>query len=237
MLRVRPVVSTAHAEAWVELLLGMGLAELPHGISGERCLAADSGRVIIRRAPAFSIELGFEVRDLEKFAQWTRSDGTEVLLRVSGAGPVGHITAEDRLEFTATPVDATLTAGSGQAAALASLGVLAVWHTPDVPGAAQTLRNIGARESPGGQGLSGAHFRAKNGGYVDLRAAGGTGVELEFGVDGDAGQLAARLGAAGRQSRLAAGAHGRILLVPHPDGGELRVAERHHHAHGGAARE
>ncbi|WP_411734662.1 hypothetical protein [Paeniglutamicibacter sp.] len=244
MLRVRPVLNTPHAGAWAEMLLSLGLAELDYATAGERCFAADSGRVVVRTAPAFAIELGFEVRDLDKFAQWTRSDGTEVLLLPAAgtpgtpdAGLVGQITADDQLVFTATPVDAGVTAGSGLEAARAPLGVLAVWNTPDLPGAAQTLRNIGARDSPISQGGSGTHFRAKNGGYVDLRASGSAGVELEFGIDGDPGELAARLAAAGRQPRFAAGAHSRILLVPHPDGGDLPIAERHHHADGRAARE
>ncbi|MFL4474250.1 hypothetical protein ACIPVK_09650 [Paeniglutamicibacter sp. MACA_103] len=236
MLRVRPVVNTAHAAAWAELLLALGLAELRHDTAGERCFAAASGRVVIRPAQAFAIDLGFEVRDLEKFAQWTRSDGTEVLLRRAEAGPIGHITADDGLEFTATPVDANVTAGSGPAPA-GSLGVLAVWNTPDVTGSAQTLRNIGAVQSPGGPGAPGAHFRAKHGGYVEVRAAGTAGVDLEFGIHGDAGELAARLAAAGLDSRFAAGAHGRTLLVPHPDGGDLRITERHHPADGRAPRE
>lgn len=237
MLRVRPVVNTGHAAAWAELLLAIGLADLPHGTSGERCFAAGSGRVLLRTAPSFAIELGFEVRDLDKFAQWTRSDGTEVLLRTTDAGPIGHITADDRLEFTATPVNAGVTAGSGLQSTPGSLGVLAVWNTPDVPGSAQTLRNIGAIQSPGGPGALDAHFRAKHGGYVDLRPAAATRVDLELGIDGDAGHLAARLEAAGLRPRFATGTHGRTLLVAHPDGGDLRVAERHHHAQGPAPRE
>jgi hypothetical protein len=237
MLRVRPVVGTPHAGAWAELLLALGLTELPADTDGERRLAAGSGRVLIRPAPAFTVTLGFEVRDLDKFAQWTRGDGTEVLLRTSDAGPIGHITADDRLEFTATPVDANVTAGSGLHSTPGSLGVLAVWNTPDVPGSAQTLRNIGAIQSPGGQGASGAHFRAKHGGYVDLRPAAATGVDLEFGIDGDAGPLAARLEAAGLRPRFATGTNGRTLLVAHPDGGDLLVAERHHHAQSPALRE
>lgn len=244
MLRVRPVVGSPHAEAWTELLLSLGLAELEHATAGERCFAAGSGRVAVRPAPAFSVELGFEVRDLDKFAQWTRSDGTEVLLRPAAGTPgtpdaelVGQITADDQLVFTATPVDAGVTAGSGLEAARASLGVLAVWNTPDLPGSAQTLRNIGAKDSPLGQGGSGTHFRAKHGGHVELRFAGATGVELEFVIDGEAGELAARLAGAGEQMRFPEGAQGRILLVSHPDGGELRVIEHLHQADGGGLRE
>lgn len=237
MLRVRPVVGTPHAGAWAELLLALGLAELRHDISGERCLAADSGRVLIRTAPAFAVTLGFEVRDLDKFAQWTRSDGTQVLLQATETGRIGHITADDRLEFTVTPVDAGITAGSGLQALPGSPGVLAVWNTPDVQGSAQTLRNIGAKQSPGGQGSPGARFRAKNGGFVDLRAAEATGVELEIGILGGTGPLAARLEAAGFQPRFTAGSRGRTLLVPHPDGGDLRVAERHHDGPGPGPRE
>lgn len=236
MLRVRPMVNTGHAAAWAELLLALGLAELPHEPSGERCFAAGSGRVLLRTAPSFAIELGFEVRDLERFAQWTRSDGTGVLVRDAAHGPVGHLAAPDGLAFTATPVDARVTAGSGPAAP-GSLGVLAVWHTPDVPGSAQTLRNIGAIQSPGGSGGTGAHFRAKHGGFVDLRAAEATGVGLELGIGGEAGELAARLAAGGHQARFAAGPHGRMLLVRHPDGWDLTIAERRHHADSRAPRE
>lgn len=244
MLRVRPVVGTPHADAWARLLLALGLAELEHAGAGERCFAADSGRVLIRPQPAFTIELGFEVRELDKFAQWTRSDGTEVLVRpgagtnrAAGAGRFGQITAGDGLVFTARPVDAGLTAGSGQEGGSGSLGVLAVWNTPDVPAAARTLRNIGAQESPGHPGSAAAHFRARHGGFVDVRGAAAVGVELEFGIAGEAGELAQRLAAAGHRVRVEAGTHGATLLLAHPEGGVLRVAERLGHAPGDPLRE
>ena len=236
MLRVRPVVRTPQAGAWAQLLLALGLTELGNATAGERCFAADSGRILLSTAPAFAIELGFEVRDLEKFARWTRSDGTEVLLRTAEAGPIGHLSATDKLQFTATPVDANVTAGSGPAVAAGSLGVLALWNTPDVPGSAQTLRNIGAQESPGGPGIPGTHFRAGHGGHVQLRSAITPEVELELGIAGDTGELAARLAAAGFETRFAQGAHGRTLLVQHPDGGELRLAQCHLDADGPAPR-
>lgn len=245
MLRVRPILSTPHEDAWVTLLEALGLQEISVGTQNSapeapqaRCFAADSGRVMLHPSSTFHTSLGFEVRDVEKFAQWTISDGTPVRLETIESAAeepegqiIAHIVAPDGLAFTAVPVDASLTAGTPQASTEsltsdASLSVLALWNTPDVAGSAKTLENIGAK--PDTSSISGtwAQFRAKHGGYVAAHSGSTPSTVLSFEYHGDLASYAAGLREAGFETEIVDEAYGRTLLVAHPDGDQLWINER-----------
>lgn len=245
MLRVRPILSTPHEDAWAALLEALGLQEISVGTQSpvpetprSRCFATDSGRVMLQPASTFGTSLGFEVRDVEKFAQWTISDGTPVRLETvqsAAKEPEGHIIAHmvapDGLAFTAVPVDASLTAGTPQPRTAeftndASLSVLALWNTPDVPGSAKTLENIGAKPDTSSNSGNWAQFRAKHGGYVAAHSGSTPSTVLSFEYDGDLVSYAAGLRDAGYETEIVDEAYGRTLLVAHPDGDQLWINER-----------
>lgn len=245
MLRVRPILSTPHEDAWASLFLALGLQEINVGTqssdpntSRPRYFAAGSGRVMLQPSNTFHTALGFEVRDVEKFAQWTISDGTPVRLEdFTSAGKesegqvIAHIVAPDGLTFTAVPVDPSLTAGTPQAdpatfGDAASLSVLALWNTPDVPGSAKTLENIGAKPDTSSNSGNWAQFRAKHGGYVAAHSGDTANTVLTFEYDGDLASYAAGLQEAGFETEIIDEAYGRTLLVTHPDGDQLWINER-----------
>ena len=251
MLRVRPILSTPHEAAWASLLVALGLQEISAGTqasgpntSRPRCFAAGSGRVMLQPSHTFHTALGFEVRDVEKFAQWTISDGTPVRLEnVSFAGNeseeqvIAQIVAPDGLTFTVVPVDPSLTAGTPQAAPASlgdavSLSVLALWNTPDVPGTVQTLENIGAKSDTSSNSGNWAQFRAKHGGYVAAHSGGTAATVLSFEYDGDLVSYAAGLQEAGFETEIIDEAYGRTLLVAHPDGDQRWINERQTDLHG-----
>lgn len=143
MLRVRPIHHTPHVEEWARLLTTLGLIELPaSGGHGE--FAAAGGKIRLLDSGMPWTELGFEIRDLDKFADWTRSDGTPVTITGDGSSRAGRITGPDGLSFLAEPV----TPGDPSAGTEPGLIVLALWNTPDVSGASATLRNIAPAPTP-----------------------------------------------------------------------------------------
>ncbi|GAA1866692.1 hypothetical protein GCM10009715_12380 [Paeniglutamicibacter psychrophenolicus] len=247
MLRVRPTVHTPHPEAWALLLGEMGLGEItpppatgaPSG-TAQRCFAADSGRILLQESAKPGTELVFEVRDLEKFAQWTIADGTPVDLRTAadGSTALAHITAPDGLEFTALGVDAAVDAGTPrfpqdtETPRPGTLAVLALWNTPDVPGASSTLANIGAKPDTTSNGGAWAQYRAKHGGFVAAHAGASRGIELSLEYSGKLEALADRLSSAGIEAQLVDEAYGRTLLVEHPDGAQLWINERQQDLYG-----
>lgn len=245
MLRVRPVLKTPHEDAWVSLLEALGLQEISIGTQSSdpetprpRCFAADSGRVLLQPSSTFQTFLGFEVRDVQKFAQWTISDGTPVRLETAqsaGQEPeeqvTAHLAAPDGMAFTAVPVDASITAGTPPTSTQdltsgTSLSVLALWNTPDVPGSAKTLENIGAKPDTSSNSGNWAQFRAKHGGYVAVHSGSTPSTVLSFEYDGDLASYAAALRDAGLETDIIDEAYGRTLLVAHPDGDQLWINER-----------
>ncbi|WP_146111956.1 hypothetical protein [Arthrobacter sp. MYb227] len=199
---------------------------------------------MLQPSSTFQTSLGFEVRDVEKFAQWTISDGTPVRLETlqsAAEEPEGHIIAHlvapDGLAFTAVPVDASLTAGTPQPSTAgltsdASLSVLALWNTPDVPGSAKTLENIGAKPDTSSNSGKWVQFRAKHGGYVAAHGGSTPSTVLSFEYDGDLVAYAAGLRNAGFETEIVDEAYGRTLLVAHPDGDQLWINERQSDLHG-----
>lgn len=245
MLRVRPTLHTPHVSLWAQLLTALGLKEMPMlpatcaaPGTGQRCFAADAGRILLQESATFHTELVFEVRDLERFAQWTISDGTPVMMLPAphgdGTRALARITAPDGLSFSALAVDPLATEGTppDTAGAEEQLAVLALWNTPDVPGAQATLANIGAKPDTTSNGGTWAQFRAKHGGFVAAHAGQAPGVELSLEYSGKLEALANRLSAAGFEALLADEAYGRTLLVEHPDGAQLWINERQRDLYG-----
>ncbi|MFF5793140.1 hypothetical protein ACFY5D_13920 [Paeniglutamicibacter sp. NPDC012692] len=237
MLRVRPILHTPHTTEWAALFTALGLGEIRVagndlstglGIPGGRCFAAGSGRILLSESDTFGIQLGFEVRDVQKFAQWTISDGTPVLLRAEGADggavEVAEIVAPDGVSFGARPVDPSITAGTPEAPGLQQhgLAVVARWGTPDAPGAISTLANIGAKpeaDETGGR----ARYRAKHGGYVEVRENHEPAVDFLLECTGAVSVVEERLVQAGYDVLvLDQGPHAG-LSVRHPDSGRLQV--------------
>ncbi|GAA4366901.1 VOC family protein [Paeniglutamicibacter cryotolerans] len=223
MLRVRPIHHTPHVEEWARLLTTLGLIELPaSGGHGE--FAAAGGKIRLLDSGMPWTELGFEIRDLDKFADWTRSDGTPVTITGDGSSRAGRITGPDGLSFLAEPV----TPGDPSAGTEPGLIVLALWNTPDVSGASATLRNIGARPDTTSDAGTWEQFRAKNGGLVAAHAGSEPGAALSFEYAGAAQKLLDILHSRGIDATLVDEAHGRTVLVPDPDGTLLRISERLH---------
>lgn len=235
MLRVRPILRTPHATSWAALFLALGLREISlapearvNDTQQPRCFAANGGRVMLQLSDSFHTDLGFEVRDVEKFAQWTIDDGTPVRLDTQN---IAHIIAPDGLAFTAEPVDPSVTDGTPPPAtetpeSLDSLSVLVLWNTPDIPGVVSTMTNIGAKEDTSSENGNWAQFRAKHGGYIAAHLGNEVRSELSFEYDGALETLGARLQDSGIDSEILDEAYGRTLLVPHPDSGQLWINER-----------
>ncbi|GAA1496660.1 hypothetical protein [Paeniglutamicibacter kerguelensis] len=239
MLRVRPILHTPHAPEWVALLTALGLGEIrvadnglgtALGVAGGRCFAADAGRILVSESDTFGTRLGFEVRDVQKFAQWTISDGTPVLLgteaAAGGSVTIAEIVAPDGVSFSARPVDPLITDGTPQAPDPHphGLAVVACWGTPDVPGAISTLANTGAKPEAANGGPGRARYRAKHGGYVDVTENDVPEAGLSFEYTGSASAMEERLALAGYESSVLEQGPNTVLSVRHPDGGRLRVA-------------
>ena len=240
MLRVRPILHTPHATEWAALLTLLGFRELRVpagdlaaglGVATGRCLASDAGRILLADSESFGIRLGFEVRDVRKFAQWTIGDGTPVRLHTERLGhaavEVADIVAPDGTPFDARPVDPLHTAGTPGPGGPTPGGTAVVvrWGTPDLPGATSTLANIGAKPDVGqasGDGETG-RYRAKHGGYVEVRASREPTLELHLEYTGTAADLERRLVLAGCDIRQPGGGRHAVLSVAHPDSGRLRV--------------
>lgn len=238
MLRVRPILHTPHADEWAALFTALGLGEIrvagtdlatALGVSVGRCFAADAGRILLAESDAFGIQLGFEVRDVQKFAQWTISDGTPVLMATEaaagGAVEVAQIVAPDGVSFNARPVAPLVTAGTPETAGLRphGLAVVARWGTPDVFGATSTLANIGAKPEPANPAEGRARYRAKHGGYVDVHENDLTEIEFSLEYTGSASDLEERLALAGYEVLVLDHGTPMGLSVRHPDDGLLQV--------------
>lgn len=221
MLRVRPIHYTPHVGQWARLLTALGLIELPT-CGGHREFAAVGGKVRLVKSVVPRTELGFEIRDLDKFADWTRSDGTPVTITGDGGSRAGQITGPDGLSFLAEPVEP----GDPSAGAEPNLMVLALWNTPDVAGASATLSNIGARPDIGSDAGTGAQFSAKNGGLVATREGSEPVAALSFEYAGEAGALLGILHSRGLEATLVDEDHVRTILVPDPEGDHVRINER-----------
>ncbi|MFJ6416756.1 hypothetical protein [Paeniglutamicibacter sp. NPDC091659] len=238
MLRVRPILHTPHAAEWAALFTALVLGEIrvagtdlatALGVSGGRCFAADAGRILLADSDSFATRLGFEVRDVQKFAQWTISDGTPVLMETeetaSGSVEVAKIVAPDGVSFSARPVDPLLTAGTPEAPGLEShgLAVVARWGTPNIAGATSTLANIGAKPDAADAATGRARYRAKHGGYVDVRENDVPEVGFTLEYTGAASALEERLARAGYEVLVRDQGPHTVLSVGHPDSGLLQV--------------
>lgn len=218
MLRLRPIHYTDHIDDWARLLEGLGLVR---ALDFGDWLEFDSlhGRVALQRASAADAAggdslLAFEVGNLDEFVRRTRKAGTDVDIRASEYGRTAAMSGPDGLAMIADVEKER----PEPASADASVHVMPVWRTPDVGGAAQTLRNLGAKTLVPGDGWT--QLGAKNGGMVGVHAGTAPGVALSFEYDGDAQQLLERLASAGFSARLDQEAFGRTVKVANPDGGE-----------------
>lgn len=176
MLRVCPVISTPHPQAYAEALTAAGLqrvepaAGLDAGTDApERQLFnSGHGKIAVEYAPAHAIRLEFELRDAAIFVQRTLADGTQAWL----LGGAAQVAAGD-FTFLARPAtDLSLPDLDGD------LSVTAIWTTENPARANTVLANIGAKklhDLPAG----GALFQGKNGGFVRTAAGAGPGVGLQ----------------------------------------------------------
>ncbi|WAH99344.1 VOC family protein [Arthrobacter sp. MMS18-M83] len=219
MLRVRPIQFTSDVAGWKHLLTALGLVCVED--RGDWLeFDAGSGRVALHWASADSPDdgataFGVEVGDLAEFARRTMADGTRAELFDADHGQAVRITAHDGFTFPADKATSHTTSPEADP----GLAVVATWFTPDVPGAAQELRNIGAR--PRNMSTDAADFSTKNGGIMSVRKSPETatgGLAFEYG--GDLAALEARLAAAGVAAALA----GSLLSVATPRGGTISVA-------------
>lgn len=250
MLRVRPILNTPHADAWKHLLVALSMqridgsnpgAQLALGTDRGHCFAAGAGRVLVREAEVFGVALGFEVRDVQRFAEWTISDGTPVALREqpTEGGPVlvAHLAAPDGLAIEARPVDPTLLAGTSATRrpaaeqprtgfTVSALSVVPRWQTPDVPGACSTLENIGAKLSQVNSVGTVASYRAKHGGFVDVFNHSQPRVDLALEYAGPSAIFEEHMAMAGYKALTLEYGDDSTVCIEHPDGGQLQVACR-----------
>lgn len=244
MLRLRPIRTTEHFDAWTRLLKTLGFT-LALDLGDRLEFDSPQGRVALHLASAAGTGVGgtagsgtagsgadadavagsgatrlaFEVGDLDEFARRTREAGTGVVINESSAGRTAVIAAPDGLEMIAAVEK------ERPEPARSPVRVMPVWTTADVDGAARTLRNLGAKTLLTGDGWT--QLRAKNGGFVGVRAGSATGIELAFEYDGDAESLAGLLATAGLATRVTKETTGRTVAVADPDGGaDIRIAER-----------
>lgn len=218
MLRVRPIQFTSDVAGWKHLLTALGLVCV---VDGGDWLEFDagSGRIALRRTSADSPDdgatvFGVEVGDLTEFARRTMADGTRAELFDADHGQAVRVTAQDGFTFLADKAAGRTTSRDADP----GLAVVGTWLTPDVPGAAQELRNIGAR--PRNMSTDAADFSTKNGGILLARSSPETVAgELAFEYDGEPAALEARLSAAG----VAAAMAGSVLTVQVPHGRTISV--------------
>lgn len=214
MLRLCPVISTPHPEAYARLLTAAGLAcvgaEAGGGSPTWQLFNSGNGKIAVEYAPVHAIRLEFELRDAALFVQRTLADGTRAEL----LGQAALVTAAD-FTFLARPVTDLALADPRS-----TPSVTAVW-TSDNPARANTvLANIGAKKLHD-LSLGGAVFRAKNGGVVRTAAGAGTGVELQVDCGGpgpvrhgmpDGGHLTIVGGSHGITAGIGAGAEDGVEL-------------------------
>ncbi|MHC6219158.1 hypothetical protein [Arthrobacter sp. MMS24-S77] len=216
MLRVRPVQFTSDVAAWKHLLVALGLVCVEdHGDWVE--FDAGSGRVALHRASADggATVFGVEVGDLAEFARRTAADGTRAELFDADHGQAVRVTARDGFTFLADKAASRTTSPEADP----GLAVVGTWLTPDVQGAAQEVRNIGARPRRASPDF--ADFSTKNGGILLVRESPETASgDLAFEYDGDLTALLARLTAAGIEAARA----GSVLTIATPRGGTISVA-------------
>lgn len=223
MLRVRPVHFTSRPDQWERLLTDLGMIRTVDDGSWKE-FDAGSGRLALQTAEAGSGEdgttaFGVEVGDLDEFARRTNEAGVEsgtspAQLTRADHGDTCRITGEDGFSFVADrAVHGAQCADADQA-----LAVVEVWFTPDTAAAAQTLRNMGARQRPVPDNDETADFIAKNGGVLMVRPGSGNARSgLGFEYDGDLSALRDRLTAGGHQVSITEEAFARTLHVANPD--------------------
>lgn len=183
MLRVRPIILTAHFDTTAAQLLALGLRCLQNdGAMAE--FDAGSGKVVVLRSSLaeHGTLLAFEVRDAAIFVRRTLEDGTHAEGSETSLGPGARVSAPDGFSFElAASEDLRLPEPDADPSSLSA--VTAIWRTPDPAAANKVLADIGAKFMHNSQD-GGAVFRAKNGGFVATAKGPMTGVELEIKHDG-----------------------------------------------------
>jgi hypothetical protein len=242
MLRVRPIHYTSRMDQWEQLLSALGMVRTVDRGDWQE-FDAGSGRLALHRVAAGAggaadagaggdmpgtvpdgrTDFGVEVGDLAEFARRTNAasveDGnTPAELVQARHGETCRVRGEDGFGFFADKA----AHGAQCADADPALAVVEVWFTPDAAGAAQTLRNMGARLRPTPDDDETADFTAKNGGVLMVRPASGTARSgLGFEYTGDLTALRDRLVAAGHRVSMTEEAFGRSLHVANPDAADL----------------
>ncbi|AJT42160.1 VOC family protein [Psychromicrobium lacuslunae] len=222
MLRVRPIHFTSRVQEFSALFDALGLVRVVNDVDWLE-FDAGSGSVALHRTAADSTDdgvtyLGFQVKDLDVFAERTRVAGSQAEILQEAHGRTAKITARDGLEFMVDPTDHLETV----ATANPQLSVNALWYTPEVAAAAQDLGNIGAIPVSTAKNGQFADFKAKNGGKVLVHIAekpahGGLG----FGYHGKLEVLLERLQAHQVQAHIIDESYGRTLHLSNPDYAEL----------------
>lgn len=222
MLRVRPIHFTSRVEAFLPILELLGLAAGDSDADWYE-FDAGSGRLALHRTEPGAAndgvtELGFEVRDLDVFAERTAQAGSTVEILELAHGRAARVRGADGVEFTVDRTEQPET----DPAADPKLSVNMTWLTPDVAGAAADLRAIGARPENSSLDRGISNFSAKNGGRILVhQAAESAHGGLGFGYAGNLAELAARFAAAGIEAQLIDESYGRTLHLPNPDFSQL----------------
>ena len=229
-LRVRPILHTAHTDAYLTILQAAGMQVLTRSDSWT-LLQGGAGRLALHHLYEGVVEgqtaLGFEVADVEAYAAWAR-DRAPAGLRIEVTdldhGRAVQVTGRDGLGFAVDAVedpDAEVTADP-------ALVVHQLWVSTDVGQAADDLVALGCRK----------RLTEINGRTIDVDAdagrvlvhiadAGVVGADSALDYDDDLEKVHLALLNAGVHHDVIDESHGRTLKVPKPgtDGGQLWIGQ------------
>lgn len=218
MICARPIRFTHHLAEHRRYLDALGATRVTTA-PGWEVFALGSGRLALHAAsdqqPPGDV-LGWEVDDLEAWAEQARRDGLPVQIGPTDHGTAGTVTAADGTSFTVDPkAEAEQPAPSDTA-----LAVLPIWYTSasEVEGARAVVRGLGARQRVTADSDVWTDFVCPAGGLVAVHATDeGRGVELGFEFDGDVETLIPTLRSAGVEPTLIDETYSRTLQLPDPD--------------------
>ncbi|TWP36222.1 hypothetical protein [Leekyejoonella antrihumi] len=218
-LQVRPILHTAHTDAYLTILRAAGMQVLSRS-DGWTLLQGGSGRLALHRLYDGVFEgqtaLGFEVADLEAYAVQARGrapSGLRVEVGDADHGRAVRVTGRDGLEFTidqAEQPDVPVTADP-------AVVVHQLWVSTDVARTAEDLVALGCRK----------RLTETNGRTIDVDADlgrvlvhvadnGVVAADSALDYDGDLEQVHVALLNAGVRHDVIDESHGRTLKVPKP---------------------
>lgn len=222
MITARPIRFTSDIAAHRRILEALGATRVTES-DGWIGYAVGSGRLALHDAAGSdrssgTTVLGWEVDDLDAWAQRAGAAGVSVTVGETDHGLAATVIAPDGTTFTVDPAAEALTPPPADR----RVSVLPIWVTDQVQAARDVLLGIGAVArlvadsevwsdfSCDGGGLAAVH-RAEQG------AEPAADVELAFEYDGDVEELVPVLQAAGVAAILIDETYSRTLQVANPD--------------------